>query len=224
VSHPSIYLHQSITYELGFLTGKKKQIIPWGALVKDPTSWISEECVPDGFEWKDPSKIQIGEVFRLLYHWQHRQDQGLDPLIWLPTCPLLQDVEQHSWQPFKLGQHIRQAIAQQPQVSDEEVFDLPLSDEEEDKDISGDSESSDESPIGGDLSDDGESDDLDVESHPIHMSHEDQGSSGEYRIYSANLPLISHVLQRTVEGLLLYRTSIHRHIDHSHQVSILSKS
>jgi hypothetical protein len=60
-----LYLWERLTksFELGFITSKKKQVIPWGALVKDPSSWISAECVPDGFVWKDPSKIQIGEVF-----------------------------------------------------------------------------------------------------------------------------------------------------------------
>jgi hypothetical protein len=81
------------TSEIGFVSGKRKQIIPWGAFVKDPYSWISKECVPHEFEWKDPSKIQIAEIFRLLYHWRDRQDQSLEPLIWLPTCPVLQDTE-----------------------------------------------------------------------------------------------------------------------------------
>jgi hypothetical protein len=50
-------------YSAGFTTGKKKAFIQWGELVKDPSSFIGEECTPDGFEWKDPSKIRIGEVF-----------------------------------------------------------------------------------------------------------------------------------------------------------------
>jgi hypothetical protein len=73
------------------MTGKKKLVIPWGALVKDPSSWIDEDCIPEMFEWKDPSKIQIAEAFRLLDHWRDREDQGLDPLIWVRTCPLFED-------------------------------------------------------------------------------------------------------------------------------------
>jgi hypothetical protein len=112
------------TSEIGFVSGKRKQIIPWGAFLKDPYSWISEECVPHEFEWRDPSKIQISEIFHLLYHWRDRQDQGMDPLIWLPTCPILQGAER----PSRRGQKLRQASSQQPQASDEEeIFDLPES-------------------------------------------------------------------------------------------------
>ncbi|KAH8978646.1 hypothetical protein EDB86DRAFT_3151891 [Lactarius hatsudake] len=82
---------QSLLREYWFVTGNKKQTIPWGVLVKDPSSWIFDDCIPKDFVWKDPSKIQIGEVFRLLYHWKERQDQGLGPLMWVPTSPLFQD-------------------------------------------------------------------------------------------------------------------------------------
>jgi hypothetical protein len=256
IREPSFYPFSAKhnTFELGFVSGKKKQIIPWGTLVKDPFSWISEECIPDGFEWKDPSKIQIGEVFRLLYHWRHRQDQGLDPLTWLPTCPIFQDAEQ----PLRHGRNLHQVREEQPQVSDEEVFDLPSSGDvgekedknssddiessdksptrgnsEEDKDSPDDIESSDESPIGGNTEEDKdspddiessdespiggnseededspddiessdespggksseheESIDLDMDSPPMHMSHQEQGRSSECNIYSAILVCI----------------------------------
>ncbi|KAH9177961.1 hypothetical protein EDB89DRAFT_1902049 [Lactarius sanguifluus] len=45
------------------------------------------------FEWKDPSKIQIGEVFRILDHWRHRQDQGIGPLMWVLTSPLFDNMD-----------------------------------------------------------------------------------------------------------------------------------
>jgi hypothetical protein len=168
------------TSKIGFVSGKTRQIIPWGAFVKDPYSWISEECVPHEFEWKDPSKIQIGEIFRLLYHWRHRQDQDLDPLIWLPNCPVLQGTEGL----LRRGRNVRQARVQQPQDSGEETFNLPASgdldelDEESDEQFDA-NRSSDESPTEGDLSEDGESIDLDMDSPPTHMSHLEQGSSGE---------------------------------------------
>ncbi|KAI9436915.1 hypothetical protein H4582DRAFT_2058387 [Lactarius indigo] len=44
------------------------------------TAHIYEECIPYDFEWKDPSKIQIDEVFHLLDHWWDRQDQESPPL------------------------------------------------------------------------------------------------------------------------------------------------
>ncbi len=178
-----LFVAKGDTYDLGFVTGRKKQIVPWGTLVKDPSSWISGECVPDGFEWKDPSKIQIGEIFRLLYHWMDRQEQGLDPLIWLPTCPIFQDVEH----PSTRRRNIRQARVQQPQMSDEEEFDLPSSgdiNEEENMDISDDTETSDESPTGSSSSEHAESIDLDIESPLMHVSQQEKGSSGEFIISS----------------------------------------
>jgi hypothetical protein len=62
----------------------------------DPTAWIDEECYPPGFQWADPSKIQVGQVFHLLDHWRQRQESGLTPLIWNPSCELLADAEQQS--------------------------------------------------------------------------------------------------------------------------------
>ncbi|KAH9001968.1 hypothetical protein EDB86DRAFT_2827429 [Lactarius hatsudake] len=103
-----------------FVTGNKKQTIPWGVLVKDPSSWIFDDCIPKDFVWKDPSKIQIGEVFCLLYHWKERQDQGLGPLMWVPTSPLFQDVEH----PPQHKRHLRHARAQQSNASDQESFNL----------------------------------------------------------------------------------------------------
>jgi hypothetical protein len=112
-------------HQLGFTTGNKTQVIPWGSLVKDPASWMMAECIPDGFEWKDPSKVQVGEVFRLLDHWRDREDQGLQPLVWLPSSPLFVDTKQSN----RHAQSIRQAAALEPQDSEEEVFVLPHSDE-----------------------------------------------------------------------------------------------
>ena len=159
VSHPFINVQYCVTHELGFVTGKKRQTIPWGKLVKDPFSWISDECIPDGFEWKDPSKIQIGEVFRLLYHWRDREDHDLVPLIWIPSCPLLQDTEE----PLKPRRNLRQARAHQPQESDDENFDLPKSDDS-------DGESSNESFAKPNPPDDGTSDN----------SHSQDSSPGQY--------------------------------------------
>src|SRR6202453_2972052 len=129
VSKPSLTTqwspyHHAQLYHSGFLTGKA-QTIPWGSLATDPTSWIMEECIPNGFEWKDPSKIQIKEVFRLLDHWRARHDEGLEPLIWVSTCPLFKDDGQNA----KHVRASRQARALQPPDSDEEVITLPKSDD-----------------------------------------------------------------------------------------------
>jgi hypothetical protein len=81
---------------LGFISGKRKAIIPWAKVAMDPTAWIDEECYPTGFQWADPSKIQVGQVFHLLEHWRQREESGLIPLIWNPSCGLLADAERHS--------------------------------------------------------------------------------------------------------------------------------
>jgi hypothetical protein len=167
-------------HQLGFITGKKMQVIPWGTLVKDPSSWISNECFPNGFEWKDPSKIQVGEIFRLLDHWRDRQDQGLDPLIWVPVCPLFEDVND----PLIHGRTLRQATVSQMQDSDGEVFVLPSSEESDKKDDeSDDNESLEESSSMGNSSDNAESITMDVESLPMLISRPLENSSGEPDIY-----------------------------------------
>ncbi|KAI9443892.1 hypothetical protein H4582DRAFT_2053660 [Lactarius indigo] len=74
-------LRDYCTAHIRYVTGIENQTIPWGSLSSDPSAWIDEECIPYDFEWKDPSKIRIDEVFRLLDHWRDRQDQGIDPLM-----------------------------------------------------------------------------------------------------------------------------------------------
>jgi hypothetical protein len=88
----SPYLATALCYPglSGYASGKKKVTIPWSKLCQDPSSWIKSECVPDGFQWADPSKIRIGDVFRLLEHWRLRQANHLKPLIWVSSCPLLE--------------------------------------------------------------------------------------------------------------------------------------
>ena len=74
---------------LEYISGRKILKLPWAKIVDDPCSWIEPECVPDGFQWADPSKIRIGDIFPLLAHWRERRRQRLSPLIWVTTCPLL---------------------------------------------------------------------------------------------------------------------------------------
>jgi hypothetical protein len=94
-------------------------------VVTNPTSWIIADCTPDGFEWKDLSKIQIDDIYCLLYHWKARQDSRLEPLVWASTDPLFQDNNKTA----KNLQASRHARALQPPDSDEEVFVLPDSDD-----------------------------------------------------------------------------------------------
>ncbi|KAH8992193.1 hypothetical protein EDB92DRAFT_1816038 [Lactarius akahatsu] len=172
-------LRDYCTAHIRYVTRKPKLIIPWGALVKDPSSWIIDECTPDRFEWKDPSKIQIGEVFCILDHWRHRQDRGIGPLMWVPTSPLFDNIED----PPRHQRSVRNARTLQSQGSDEEYFVLPNSqdsDQEDDKtgsvepseDSSDDDSSEKTDPTKSDDSDDDPPEnDMAMGSPPLHMSH-----------------------------------------------------
>ena len=168
------------------------QVIPWGKLEKDPPSWILAECIPSDFEWKDPSHIQVAEVRRLLKHWKDRQDQGLDPLIWVPTCPLFEDTEETS----KRVRTVQQARDQQPiQDSDEEVFVLPSSEGSYQEDNGSDDNASlAKSSNGGNSSDsdDEDSGGSDMEPHHRLVSHQAENSSCENHIHFLTLNL-SHM-------------------------------
>ena len=74
---------------LVYVSGRTSVTIPWAKIADDPCSWIEPECVLDEFQWADPSKIRIGDIFPLFKHWRERHRQRLSPLIWVSTCPLL---------------------------------------------------------------------------------------------------------------------------------------
>lgn len=76
---------------LGYVSGTKWAKIPWAKLCNNPSAWIKPECTPDGFQWADPSKIRIGDIFLLLDHWRDRQWQHLSLLIWVTSCPLFKN-------------------------------------------------------------------------------------------------------------------------------------
>ena len=135
------------------------------------------ECIPDGFEWKDPSKIQVGEIFCLLDHWRDREDQGLDPLAWVLTSPLFKNTDRS----LKNVRAFQCAKALDPHDSDEEVFVLPDSDvfdEEEDGEVV--HQSSDHVSAVGGSSGDGRS--MDLEPLAMQTSDHIDGHSGESNI------------------------------------------
>jgi hypothetical protein len=133
--------------------------------VTNPTLWITKDCIPEGYAWNDPSKIQIDEVFRLLDHWRTQEDAGLDPLIWALTCPLLKDLENTT----KTVQAGRQAQVLQPADSDEEVFVLPDSNE-----VDFDSNGSDNNH----LDETAQSQDVPTKEHVIAVDTPCHGSAG----------------------------------------------
>jgi hypothetical protein len=81
-------------YVSGFISGLRNPKIPWSMVSSNPTAWIREECYPTEFPWADPSKIRVGTLYKLLDHWRQRQNDGLTPLIWNPSCELLADGDQ----------------------------------------------------------------------------------------------------------------------------------
>jgi hypothetical protein len=185
------FVHASNIHPLGFVTGKKNQSISWGALGKAPSSWISTECTPNDFEWTDPSHIKVGEIFCLLDHWRDQQEEGLDPLVWIPTCPLFQGTKAHS----KCGRTIRQAGVQHLEDSEEEVFVLPSSatggPEQEDCN-SDDNESSEKQSLMSHSSDNAESINLDEWSPSMIISRPLRGGFGEHHIYLFYVQLIAY--------------------------------
>ncbi len=99
------------------MSRKKNATIPWNKLSSNPSAWIRDECFPSGFQWADPSKIRVDEVFQLLDHWKQRQKDGLTPLIWNPSCELLADVDQYA-----SAQHVRNLKKKgHPNVNDRET-------------------------------------------------------------------------------------------------------
>lgn len=106
--------------EISYKSQKAKVTIPWAKLCQDPTSWITADSTPNGFQWADPSKIRIAEVFRLLAHWRHREVAGLEPLEWALSCPLLDDVEQ----PLMRGVRGRKKNKNRDKSDDEESDDM----------------------------------------------------------------------------------------------------
>ena len=161
----------------GFQSGNKKQAIPQGTLVRDPFSWITEACMPDDFEWKDPLKIQIGEIFHLLDHQKDRQDLDLDPIIWVPTCCLLHDANGS----YNCAQNICTAPPQLREESDEEVFSLPYSEDIDENNISSHDDESSNRPSSDirDLMDE----DVKSPTIPISNPHDHHASVYEYVLW-----------------------------------------
>ena len=91
---------------LEYVLGKTNAKISWARVTASPSTWIELECTPEGFEWADPSKICIANIFLLLQHWRERQRQHLAPLIWASTCPLLKDASSFAdeWQEYQSHQ------------------------------------------------------------------------------------------------------------------------
>lgn len=190
-------------------------------MIQEPTAWISEDCTPPGFKWKDPSKIQIGEIYRLLDHWKDRQAQGLDPLIWVPSCPLLQNAQK----PHQRWRSLQQARASQEQASDEENFDLPSSGDPDNADDADDE--SDENRQEDNIPDGPGSGDSEMDSPIVHSTHDNRMGSG---MYDAHITAhhISHIplqsLWSTAIGLQSLKAIIQVLTDHPYHVSILSTS
>lgn len=76
----------------GFVSGRKKAIVPWAKVKANPSAWILPECYPSSFMWGDPSHMTTDNVLLLLNHWTKREKAGQIPLIWNPSCELLADV------------------------------------------------------------------------------------------------------------------------------------
>jgi hypothetical protein len=127
-------------YVLEQITGIAKSVA-WKDMSKDPPSFLLEECYPKDFEWMHPSKIRIGEAFRLLDHWRSRIDNRQEPLIWVTSSKLFENVHRPLPQARTSRQHPVQV-----ESSDGERFSLPHSSEiDEDEDTYANEDMSDRS-------------------------------------------------------------------------------
>ncbi|KAF8265470.1 hypothetical protein EI94DRAFT_1702459 [Lactarius quietus] len=68
-----------------FISRKMKAYIPWAKVTMDLTAWINEECYPPGFQWVDPSKIWVNEVFHLFDNGRQPKQSRFNPIIWNPS-------------------------------------------------------------------------------------------------------------------------------------------
>jgi hypothetical protein len=212
------------TNTLGFKSRKTKVTIPWAKLCQDPASWISSDSAPDGFQWADPSKIRIGEVFRLFTHWRHRKEAGLEALEWVPSCPLLDDSEQ----PSRLGRGQRTDKHHSNQTDDETSSEMSgksteSSDEEADKGSSDNShrsrQQSDHRQSGGShaspgrqWSDDREWNGFDVHTAPLHADsdHENRGMIELLFVYTLLTSKLADTPEQSPAGqYLIYSFGLH---------------
>jgi hypothetical protein len=157
----------------GFTSGNPTGRISWSRLVTNPTSWIIADCMPDGLEWKDPSKIQIDDIYCLLDHWKACQDSRLELLVWASTGPLFQDNNKTA-KNLQASQHTHTL---QPPDSDEEVFVLPDSDDI-DLDNEGDHSHLEDAPHFDAISGDDVALSMDALGSDVDMDHSDNIISG----------------------------------------------
>ena len=70
--------------------GSKRVKIPWVKISADLTSWIEPECVPDGFQWANPSKICVGDIFPLFAHWRTTEPASQSTHLGQKYAPFLE--------------------------------------------------------------------------------------------------------------------------------------
>jgi hypothetical protein len=132
------------------VTGQKKLQIPWGKLAKEPSKWLKKKSYPQDFQWRDPSKIKVDDLFTLIAHWRARVSRGRKTLVWVKSSPFFKGVQGTSRQARVFRQ--RSPVVRE---SSQEFFDIPSfsnvkeddeSPEEEEENESPDEEEENESP------------------------------------------------------------------------------
>jgi hypothetical protein len=58
----------------GIACGNKKVAVPWGSLSGKETEYVDEEYLPEGFYFKEPSKMVKADVYTYLKFWFRRQE------------------------------------------------------------------------------------------------------------------------------------------------------
>ncbi|KAA1474348.1 hypothetical protein DENSPDRAFT_852225 [Dentipellis sp. KUC8613] len=70
------------SYATEIAVGSSK-VISWKALsaAENQGRFIDPECLPENFQWQDPSHLAVTDVEALLGHWENRRSEGLKALI-----------------------------------------------------------------------------------------------------------------------------------------------
>ena len=77
---------------LEFVSGRTNLSIPWSNVKNDQSVWFQDESLPPSLVLQDPSKMSRSDVERLLDYWQQKEEDGVQPVEWKSSCPLLYSI------------------------------------------------------------------------------------------------------------------------------------
>ncbi|KAI0257750.1 hypothetical protein BC834DRAFT_848705, partial [Gloeopeniophorella convolvens] len=81
-----------LTFHFKFVSGRTNLSIPWSNVKNDQSVWFQDESLPPSLVLQDPSKMSRSDVERLLDYWQQKEEDGVQPVEWKSSCPLLYSI------------------------------------------------------------------------------------------------------------------------------------